>query len=221
MRAAYFVLFLLGFSAFFLLQRTAADATRSAHSVAETHKPPLYLEVLATLRGTARGPFVPDVRLHPGAQISLQARTSAAARVYMLHCDAQAALSIFPDAGGIDFRADQWVPLPAAGMPLRLGAQHGNETVYVVATRDALDRADSRLSQWLLEARDGARCGAALDALLAGHEAASAPPTAATPPAKKLPFAVRGVDVSKSAVARAFAERDGVVVLRFAYVNAP
>jgi hypothetical protein len=65
--------------------------------------------------------------------------------------------------------------------------------------------------------------GAELDALLAGGATAPTqlPPTAASPPPRKLPYALRGVDLSKSRspVARAFSGTDGVVVLRFAYVN--
>lgn len=205
-------------------QHTAADSQPAAQSASrprETLKTPLYLEVRASLQGATRGPFVPDITLHPGAQITLQARTSGAARVYMLHCDADAVLSIFPDAGGIHFRADQWVALPATGMPIRLGARAGTEVLYVVATRDALEHADARLERWLtdgLRQPQAARCGAELEALLAGAQ-----PTAAPQHARKLPYALRGVDISKPAspVARAFAQRDGVVVLRFSYLNAP
>jgi hypothetical protein len=231
----YIVAFTLALLQFLVGQRTAADSQPSAAADsaaraparAKALKPPLYLEVLASLHGPTRTPFVPDVTLHPGAQISLQARTSSTAHVYMLHCDARATLSVFPDAGGIEFRADQWVALPAAGMPIKLGSEPGTETVYVIATRDALELADARLERTLTAgvAQPAAtQCGAALDALLAGkNETSALPPTAATPPARKLPYAVRGVDVSKPAspVARAFAQDDGVVVLRFSYINAP
>jgi hypothetical protein len=210
--------------------RTAADsqsvqrrdsAAAGAHDTS-AHKAPLYLEVRASLRGALRGPFVPDMTLAPRSQIAVQARTSSAARVYVLHCDAHAALSVFPDAGGIDFRADQWVTLPAADMPIQLGSGPGNETVYVIATRERLAVSDATLGSWLterLQQPQAARCDAKLATLLAGS---ALPPTAASPPPRKLPYAVRGVDVSnpRSSVARAFAESDGVVVLRFAYTIA-
>lgn len=208
--------------------RTAADSASRSDSAASfgdaaERKPPLYLEVKASVRGALRGPFVPEMTLAPRAQIALQARTSSAARVYMLHCDVHAALSVFPDAGGIDFRADQWVSLPAADMPIQVGREPGEERVYVIAARGRLD---APLDRWLTQSvqqPQAARCDGTLSALLAGPSGKPAlvlPPTAANPPARKLPYALRGVDVSKSSVARAFAERDGVVVLRFAYVVA-
>jgi hypothetical protein len=238
-RCCLSALFALGLLHFPVGQHTAAEDSQAARQRASSAtappaitqtkalKPPLYLEVRASVRGATSGPFVPDIALHPGAQIALQARTSGDARVYMLHCDAHAQLSVFPDAGGIYFRADQWVSLPAADMPIQLGAEPGNETVYVIATRDALVQTDSRLQHWLQDSVDqsqSARCGVKLDALLAGASApVRLPPTAASPPLRKLPYALRGVDLSKPSgpIARAFAESDGVVVLRFAYVNVP
>lgn len=223
----------LSVSAFFALvslqflvgQPTAANSqpeSSSASQAPQVRKPPLYLEAQASLRGRTRGPFVPDITLHPGAQIALRARTSIAAHVYMLHCAADSVLSVFPDAGGIGFRADQWVPLPAADMPIRLGDQVGTETVYVVATRDLLAYADARLERWLTERvrePQTARCDAELESMLAGP-----PLTAATTaPVRKQPYALRGVDTSQAngLVARGFAANDGIVVLRFSYKNSP
>lgn len=170
-----------------------------------------------------RTPFVADMTLAPRAPIALQARTSGAARVYLLHCDAQAALSIFPDAGGITFRADQWVSLPAADMPLRTGTEPGVETLYVLATREPLAQSDGALARWLADRLlqpEAARCDLDLSERLAGPSAPRvAQPTAANPPPRKLPYAVRGVDISnlKRAEPRAFAADDGIVVLRLAY----
>jgi hypothetical protein len=212
-------------------QRTAAESPESARteaaSAAQSHRDkavpaPLYLEVSARLHDT-RAPFVSDIPLHPGAQIELQARTSVAAHVYMLHCSADAALSVFPDAGGINFRADQWVPLPAAGMNITLGDKSGTETVYVIAARAALDVSDLRLGSWLTESVSHpgvARCGAELEAALAGREK-WVPRRAAGWKTRKLPFALRGVDTSTGSVARAFAGEDGVVILQFSYFNVP
>jgi hypothetical protein len=212
-------------------QHTAAESPESARTEAagaaqsQRDKPvqaPLYLEVSARLRDT-RAPFVSDIQLHPGAQIELQARTSVAAHVYMLHCSADAALSVFPDAGGINFRADQWVPLPAAGMNITLADKSGSESVYVIAARDALEVSDLRLGRWLTESvsrPQGARCGAELEAALAGRER-WVPRRAAGWKTRKLPFALRGVDTSTGSVARAFAEQDGVVILQFSYFNVP
>jgi hypothetical protein len=209
------------------VQRRASAAAAASAPDTSARKTPLYLEVRASLRGALRGPFVPDMTLAPRSQIVVQARTSSAARVYMLHCDAHSTLSIFPDAGGIDFRADQWVSLPAADMPIQIGSGPGNETVYVIATRERLALSDAKLASWLAESMQqpqAAPCDAQLSALLAGSGAArerGLQPTAANPPPRKLPYALRGVDVSTSSVARAFAENDGVVVLRFAYTIAP
>ena len=224
-------LFVLALPVCLVGSRTAADSLPLARAAAGarevTRKAPLYLEVQAHVRGALRGPFVPDMTLAPRAQFVLQARTSSAARVYMLHCDAHGAPSVFPDAGGIDFRADQWVSLPAADMPIRAGREPGHETVYVIATRERLADSDAPLARWLtqtLQQPGAARCDAQLSALLAGEgvpQRGSTQPTAANPPTRKLPYALRGVDVSsaRGSAARAFAE-DGVVVLRFGYAVA-
>jgi len=218
-----FALFTLVFLVCLVGTRTAADSQSTQQAGAGTvrasaRKPALYLEVQASVRGALRGPFVPEMTLAPRAQIAVRARTSSAARVYMLHCDAHAALSIFPDAGGIEFRADQWVSLPAADMPIQVGSEPGNETVYVIATRERLVESDAPLERWLVERLrqpQAARCDGELAALLAGGVGLQ--PTAAHAATRKLPYAVRGVDVSKPlGAARAFADK-GVVVLRFTY----
>jgi hypothetical protein len=111
---------------------------------------------------------------------------------------------------------------------MQSGSEPGNETVYVIATRERLAVSDAKLENRLADSMrqqpQAARCDAQLAGLLAGTGAtrtSGQPPTAANPPTRKLPYALRGVDVSKSSVARAFAESDGVVVLRFAYTIAP
>lgn len=170
----------------------------------------------------SRAPFVPDVQLHPGAKIELKARTSIAAHVYMLHCAADASLSVFPDAGGINFRADQWVPLPAAGMSVELGDKSGTETVYVIATRDNIERSDAHLGRWLTDSvtrPEGARCGQELEAALSGQQHFVQRTAAGR--SRRPPFALRGVDTSTGSVARAFAEQDGVVILQLSYFNVP
>jgi hypothetical protein len=210
-------------------QRTAAESPEAARAdgAPERHRdkspqPPLYLEVSARLHDT-RAPFVSDIQLHPGAKIELLARTSLAAHVYMLHCSADAVLSVFPDAGGINFRADQWVPLPAAGMSIELGDKSGTETVYVIAARDKLELSDARLGRWLTDAvtrPQGARCGQELETALSGRER-WVQRSAAGWPTRRQPFALRGVDTSTGSVARAFAEQDDLVILQFSYFNVP
>jgi hypothetical protein len=246
MRAAYFRVLTALLATCLPAQRSAADAparartkliTRSARetsvsAASDAGKPTLYLEVWPTVHARtekARGPFVPDISLHPGDAIELMVRTSSEAQVYLLHCDARATLSIFPDAGGIPFHADQWVTLPASGMPIVLGETPGAEALYVVSTRDPLERSDPKLARHLRGAASasGSTCDDKLEALLAGNveppQPSGSTPFTVKPPAHKSRYALRGIDLSKptSPVARAFADHDGIVVLRLAYQNKP
>ena len=173
---------------------------------------PLYLEVWARVRGSANGSLEREMSLHAGDRIGLQARTSCNAHVLLLFCDQNAMLSVFPVEGALAFRADQRVPLPAAGIDIRLGAEVGRESLYVVASRAPLAQADPRLHAALSSERvNTARsCGPALEALLGG-----ALPT----PPNGVRAALRGVDVSDAyrSVARAFAAEAGVVVVGFPF----
>jgi hypothetical protein len=225
MRATYFRILATLVATCVPGQRAAADSV--AHA---TEKPALYLELWPTVRagtGRARGPFVPDISLHGGDTIELMVRTSSEAQVYLLHCDTSGTLSIFPDAGGIPFHADQWVTLPASDVPIVLGASPGTETLYVVSTRDPLERSDPKLSALLARAANApdTTCDEQLEALLVGNpvepKAAGSTPFTVKPPPHKSRYALRGVDLSRptSPIARAFAEQDGVVVLRLTYQN--
>lgn len=214
---------------------TVASAARVAPPREPTRRPPLYVEVWPRVhRGPRHGreghePFVSDIALHHGDEIELEVRTSGSANVYLLHCDGGGRLSVFPDSGGIPFRADVWVALPAAGMPLRVGATPGAETLYIVASRDPLHIADAALEHRLAQASSesgAASCDPQLETLLTGSDYAprrAAQPQAAGALPKKPRFALRGIDTSGSAaaIARAFTEDDGIVVLRFAYRNQP
>jgi hypothetical protein len=179
--------------------------------------PPLYLEVWATVHGTTAGAFHANIALHSGDRIGLQARTSIAANVYLLHCDAKRVLSVFPSAGPLRFDADRRVSLPVAGMDIHLEGSTGRETLYVVASRRPLDQSDPDLYAALARAASSENdplCSAHFEALCAGENVVRAQAVRAT---------LRGVEVSSSydSVARAFAEADGVIVLRFPFRHLP
>lgn len=165
--------------------------------------PPLYLEVWATVHGTSAGAFHSDIVLHSGDRIALQARTSIAANVVLLHCDPQQVLSVFPESGALQFLADRRISLPASGMDIRLNGSPGRETLYIVASRRPLIQADPGLHA----------------ALAPGDQRACRDMSAR--PAKR--SAVRGIEVSRAqdSVARAFAGDDGVIVLRFPFQHLP
>ena len=166
---------------------------------------PLYLEVWVTVHGTSVGPFRSDIALHSGDRIALQARTSIAANVYLLHCDPQHVLSVFPESGPLQFLADRRVSLPASGLDIRLDGPPGPETLYIVASRRPLDQADPRLHA----------------ALTPGDQSACQDPVARAMPSTRA--TLRGVEVSRAydSVARAFAGDDGVIVLRFPFQHLP
>jgi len=194
---------------------------------------PLYLEVWPTVHGTAAGPLFPHMGLHSGDRIGLQARTSRAAHVYLIHCDGSDLLSVFPAAGPIQFPADERVALPAVGQDLRLTDAPGAEALYIVASQEPLDRSDPRLEAALARAResDGLHgCGSKLEALLIGsseharraHARRSIAPEREREREQKQ-GALRGIEGSQAypSVARAFSEEDGVIVLRFRYRHLP
>jgi hypothetical protein len=179
--------------------------------------PALYLDVWVAVHGTSIGPLYPDMTLHSGDRIGLQARTSSAAEVYVIHCDGAQTLSLI---GPVNFLADQRVPLPAAGIDLRLQGLPGDEAVYVIASRRPLGDAAPRMAAMLAGAAAApelARCGAALD-----QELADSPAT----PARALRLgrrSLRGAELSHDdlAAVHACSEDDGVVVLRFGFRHAP
>jgi hypothetical protein len=195
------------------------------------HSTPLGLEVWATVATVDReyfGPLHPDMVLHAGDRIGVRARTTSVADVYLLHCDGRDALSIYPAGGAVRFSADQRVDLPVVGKDLRIRGFPGHETLYVVASKRPLERADPALQAVLSQAHDTAAsddlqhpqasCGRQFEILLA-----SARWSSRLSDSVRRRFTLRGVDTSDAfdAVARAFADDDGVVVLRFAYQHAP
>lgn len=242
MRASYYRAIATLVALCFPEQRTAADSpwfTRSSQPASETSvaaasaagRPPLYLEVWPTVHdhgASTPGPFVADIALHTGDAIQLRVRTSAQAHVYLLHCDANAALSIYPDAGGILFHADQWVALPPRDMPIRLGPKSGVETLYIISTLQPLVQTQPKLFAHLTAmatAGAEARCDETLTSLLAepppaSEDAAQTKPKAAT---RRTRYALRGIDITRpsSPVVRAFGEQDGLVILRLPYQNKP
>jgi hypothetical protein len=188
--------------------------------------PPLYLEVWATLGGSAAGLFYPDVALHSGDTIGLHARTSTAAHVYVMHCGGSARLSVFPASGSIDLRADQVVSLPATGMDIRLTGAPGNETLYVMASRQPLNRSDPALQAALSRTSaqpDEPICGAELEALLGARNRPGPGQVREHTPRAQQRAALRGIEMSDGSfsVARALAADDGVIVLRFPFRHVP
>jgi hypothetical protein len=202
----------------------ASDAPASNASSVPTA--PLYLEVWATLAGSAAGLFYPDVALHSGDTIGLQARTSIAAHVYLMHCSQSAQLSIFPASGPIEFRAEQVVSLPAPGIDFRVSGAPGSETLYVVASLQPLNRSDPLLQDALSRAsaqRAEPICGAELEALLGARNRPGPGEVREHTPRARQRAALRGIELSDGSlsVARALAADDGVIVLRFPFRHLP
>jgi hypothetical protein len=109
------------------------------------------------------------------------------------------------------------VSLPAAGMDIHLAGAPGRETLYVVASRRPLAQSDPHLYATLARAAASENdpiCSAQFEALCAGDN-----PTRL----QRVHATLRGVEVSNAydSVARAFAQADGVVVLRFAFQHLP
>jgi hypothetical protein len=206
----------------------AGTAKRSdAFTSARSHASPLYLDVWVTAHGTAVGPLLPNMVLHSGDRIGLQARTSSAANVYVIHCDGSRALSVYPASGPISFPAEQRVDLPAVGKDLRLTSSPGDEILYVVASRQRLDESDTWLKEFLsAKHASGAAqvCGGEFEKLLAGPSAPRQQPRARLELARTPPrHALRGVVTRDiySTMARAFAADDGVIILRFPFRHLP
>jgi hypothetical protein len=187
---------------------------------------PLYLDVWATVHGSTLGSLHPGRALRSGDRIRLEARTSLDADVYLVHCDDAGTASVYPETGAIRVRSDQRVSLPAAGIDLRLDNAPGHETFYVVATNRALDAVDPSLHELFAQARseEGAGCGPELDEILSGSTRAPRLARARDGTERvEARFALRGIELSDLyyTQARALADDDGIVVLRFAVVHQP
>jgi hypothetical protein len=208
----------VGSVAFALSPTAELDAAAASDTVSTSA--PLYLEVWATAHGSSVGPLFPGMALHSGDRIGLQARTSSRAHVYLLHCDANAVLSVFPSLGPLVFPADRRIELPAVGAALQLSDVPGQDTLYILASKRPLDHTDPALQAALLSwgqaGNPNAACGSDFERLLAG------PIDAAARAAHKEPTAaLRGVLANYVSVTRAFADSDGVVVLKFPYQHLP
>ncbi|HEY2735055.1 MAG TPA: hypothetical protein VGI70_13760 [Polyangiales bacterium] len=215
-----------------LMRRDTASSSLSAptpplafHARAEApHAAPLYLEVWGVVHGSAVGPLLPGMTLHSGDRIGLQARTSSVANVYVIHCDSSEAISVFPASGPIAFPADRRVDLPAVGKDLRLTTAPGDEILYVVASKRPLDESDPALQALLSRSKSGdddRLCGGTFEASLAGRDA---PRHAHDRTGRGQPLAaLRGIASPEAypSGARAFANDDGVIVLRFPYRHLP
>jgi hypothetical protein len=115
--------------------------------------------------------------------------------------------------------------LLAEGKQFRLDDSAGNETIYVVASKESLNQADPALDEALARDRSGNSkpdCGPSLEGSLAGAKVERAKPAPAPRIAKlttPVPWNVRGlkvVDGDDEAV-KASAGSDGIVVLRFRF----
>jgi len=138
-----------------------------------------------------------------GDRLQLAVRTSKDGYLYLAFCSQQAkdpryrGLSVFPDRGGIRVVANESTLAPARDGKLGeivLDNQPGQETLYVILSRNELTRADAGLGEVLAAARSGREatdCGAPFQAAVTGshtgnpgqrgwhggpHEASAAPP---------------------------------------------
>ncbi|MET0384740.1 MAG: hypothetical protein ABW321_02215, partial [Polyangiales bacterium] len=184
---------------------------------------PLYLDVWMTVHGTAFGPLLPQMSLHSGDRIGVQARTSSAAGVYLVHCDGQQKLSVYPSRGPRYFRADERVELPEEGFVVRLDGAGGREFFYVIASKRPLQHSDRALHTALFgdETSTAApSCGGNFRTLLAGPQ----PRRWRRPGAPvQQRAALRGLPAPPAppAMARGMAMDDGIVVLQFPFEHLP
>jgi hypothetical protein len=115
-----------------------------------------------------------------GDRLQLSVRTSKDGYLYLAFCSPQArdpryrGLSVFPDkGGGIPMVANQptLAPIRDGKGGIVLDNQPGQETLYLILSRNELSRADAGLADVLAAARRGREatdCGAPFQAAVAG-----------------------------------------------------
>lgn len=174
--------------------------------------------------------------------LQLSVRTSKDGYLYLAFCSQQArdpryhGLSVFPDQGGILMVANQLTLAPARDGEIVLDNQPGQETLYLILSRNELSRADAGLAGVLAAARRGREatdCSAPFQVAVAGsrkrntgrrgwsggqREASAAPPAQHTNSdlGKPVVEIQRGAHVEfGGAQSGVEADPDGIVVLRY------
>jgi hypothetical protein len=183
----------------------------------------LILEVWGTVRGSKDGPLQNRTTLRSGDRIQLTARPSASSYLYVLYCNVDGTLSVYPPTGTLSMRAGSTRVLPGDEEEFLLDKRKGKEVVYVLGSRRLIDDADPKLGQVLSRARGAAgnspACGDTLESILAdrGRMLSTRQVEASRRPVAS---SLRGVEVvAKNPTAgetlmRAAAGSDGIVIIR-------
>src|ERR1041384_6913621 len=164
----------------------ASAETPSAESPVAGADAPFVLHTRWRARRTQHGqPITLDelrsgVIVQDGDRLQLSVRTSKDGYLYIAFCSQQAqdpryrGLSVFPDQGGLRMVANRPTLAPARDGKIGeivLDNQPGQETLYLILSRNELSRADAGLAAVLAAARRGREatdCGAPFQAAVAG-----------------------------------------------------
>lgn len=164
----------------------AAAETPSAGSPASGSDAPFVLETRLRARRTQHGHSITLDEIRSGDivldddRLQVSVRTSKDGYLYVAFCSQQAkdpryhGLSVFPDKGGIPMIANQPTLAPARDGKIGeivLDNQPGQESLYLILSRNELSRADAGLADVLAAARQGREatdCGAPFQAAVAG-----------------------------------------------------
>jgi hypothetical protein len=161
----------------------ASTGTPSAGSPVAGSDAPFVLETRLLARRTQHGQSITLEEIHSGDivldgdRLQISARTSKDGYLYLAFCSQQArdpryrGLSVFPKKGGISMVANQPTLAPARDAEIVLDSEPGQETLYLLLSRNELSRADGGLADVLAAARRGrvtTECGASFQAAVAG-----------------------------------------------------
>ena len=117
-----------------------------------------------------------------GDRLQLSVQTSKDGYLYLAFCSQHAkdpryqGLSVFPRQGGIPMVANQPTLAPDKNAEIVLDSNPGQETLYLILSRNELSHADNSLADVLATAREGratSDCGTPFQAAIGGTRRAN------------------------------------------------
>ncbi len=200
----------------------AADAAPPA-----APRPPLVLGAELEVRGSRRGALRDGDIVVSGDRIRLSIQTSERAHLYLVYCNQDRELEVFPGQGSIRTRAGEVTPAPGRGAELVLDDNTGPEALYAILSRVQISSPGQRLVKAIVAGSGGvaADCGQRRRITpprrSAGRRASpGGPPRRASgEPAPGAPLVTieRGAGVAWSDAPALREDTDGIAVLRYRF----
>jgi hypothetical protein len=138
----------------------------------------LTVDVTPYLRGSWRRVLRDGDTLESGDRIHVEVKTTVPAHVYLVYCDRDEKLTVFPSEASVETRAGEITLLPAANASIVLDDTPGQEVLYVIASRTKLAAAEPALADVVARSRPAKTspdCGKAFRAAVKGRPGVKKP----------------------------------------------